>query len=107
MHPILRTVLEHLALGLLTLFVVSIIIFSSLQFLPGDFATAVLGQAATPETVAAFRNELGLNEPLPVQCVPRACMNATSCTQALALLNSSRSMIRDPPAASVKSFLAT
>jgi peptide/nickel transport system permease protein len=63
MHPILRTVLERLALGLLTLFVVSIIIFSSLQFLPGDFATAVLGQAATPETVAAFRNELGLNEP--------------------------------------------
>jgi peptide/nickel transport system permease protein len=63
MHPILRTVLERLALGLLTLFVVSIIIFSSLQFLPGDFATAVLGQSATPETVAAFRNELGLNEP--------------------------------------------
>lgn len=63
MHPILRTVLERLALGLLTLFVVSIIIFSSLQFLPGDFATAVLGQAATPETVAAFRKELGLNEP--------------------------------------------
>jgi peptide/nickel transport system permease protein len=63
MHPILRTVLERLALGLLTLFVVSIIIFSSLQFLPGDFATAVLGQSATAETVAAFRNELGLNEP--------------------------------------------
>jgi peptide/nickel transport system permease protein len=63
MHPILRTVLERLALGLLTLFVVSIIIFSSLQFLPGDFATAVLGQAATPENVAAFREELGLNEP--------------------------------------------
>ncbi len=63
MHPIVRTVLQRLGLGLLTLFVVSIIIFSSLQFLPGDFATSVLGQSATPETVAAFRRELGLNEP--------------------------------------------
>ncbi|NNJ74755.1 MAG: ABC transporter permease [Anderseniella sp.] len=63
MHPIVRTVLQRLGLGLLTLFVVSIIIFSSLQFLPGDFATSVLGQAATPETVAAFRRELGLNDP--------------------------------------------
>ncbi|MGI9512709.1 MAG: ABC transporter permease [Anderseniella sp.] len=63
MHPIVRTVLQRLGLGLLTLFVVSVIIFSSLQFLPGDFATSVLGQAATPETVAAFRKELGLNEP--------------------------------------------
>ncbi len=63
MHPIVRTVLQRLGLGLLTLFVVSVIIFSSLQFLPGDFATSVLGQAATPETVAAFRRELGLNDP--------------------------------------------
>jgi peptide/nickel transport system permease protein len=63
MHPILRTILQRLGLGLLTLFVVSIIIFSAMQFLPGDFATAVLGQAATPETVAAFRKELGLNDP--------------------------------------------
>ncbi len=63
MHPILKTILQRLGLGLLTLFVVSLIIFSALQFLPGDFATAVLGQAATPETVAAFRKELGLNDP--------------------------------------------
>ena len=63
MHPILRTILQRLGLGLLTLFVVSIIIFSAMQFLPGDFATAVLGQSATPETVAAFRKELGLNDP--------------------------------------------
>ena len=63
MHPILKTILQRLGLGLLTLFVVSLIIFSAMQFLPGDFATAVLGQAATPETVAAFRKELGLNDP--------------------------------------------
>jgi len=67
MHPILRTILQRLGLGLLTLFVVSLIIFSSMQFLPGDFATAVLGQSATPETVAAFRKELGLNDPAVVR----------------------------------------
>jgi peptide/nickel transport system permease protein len=69
MHPILRTILQRLGLGLLTLFVVSIIIFSAMQFLPGDFATAVLGQSATPETVAAFRKELGLNDPAVVRYI--------------------------------------
>lgn len=63
MHPILLTVIKRLALGVLTLFVVSVIIFSALEFLPGDFGQAVLGQAALPETVAAFRKELGLDLP--------------------------------------------
>ena len=66
MHPILSTVIQRLGLGLLTLFIVSIIIFSSLEFLPGDFGQAVLGQAALPETVEAFRRELGLDRP-PVE----------------------------------------
>ena len=63
MHPILVTVLQRLGLGLATLFFVSVIIFSSLEFLPGDFTQAILGQAATKETVAAFRKEIGLDEP--------------------------------------------
>ncbi len=63
MHPVIRTVLQRLGLGFLTLFVVSIIIFSSIEMLPGDFTQAVLGQAATEETVAAFRRELGLDQP--------------------------------------------
>jgi len=63
LHPVLATVLQRLGLGLLTLFIVSIIIFSSLEMLPGDFTEAVLGQAATEETVAAFRRELGLDQP--------------------------------------------
>ena len=49
-------------MGLITLSVVSIIIFSSMELLPGDFGQAVLGQAATEETVAAFRRELGLDQ---------------------------------------------
>ena len=63
MHPVLKTVLGRLGLGLATLFIVSIIIFSAIEMLPGDFGQAILGQAATEETVAAFRRELGLDEP--------------------------------------------
>lgn len=66
MHPLLRTVLQRLGLGFITLFVVSLIIFSAIEFLPGDFAKAILGQAATPETVAAFQKEIGLDKP-PVE----------------------------------------
>ena len=55
--------LERLGLGLATLFVVSIIIFSAIELLPGDFGQAVLGQSATEETIAAFRRELGLDQP--------------------------------------------
>jgi peptide/nickel transport system permease protein len=60
---ILRIVAQRLALGLLTLFVVSLIIFLGVEALPGDLAQAILGQSATPETVAAFRRELGLDLP--------------------------------------------
>ncbi|HYB10881.1 MAG TPA: ABC transporter permease [Alphaproteobacteria bacterium] len=63
MSPILRTILQRLGLGLITLFVVSLVIFSAVTMLPGDFATSILGQAATPETVAAFRHQVGLDQP--------------------------------------------
>ena len=66
MHPVLTTIIQRLGLGLITLFVVTVIIFSSIEFLPGDFGEAVLGQAALPETVEAFRRELGLDRP-PVE----------------------------------------
>jgi peptide/nickel transport system permease protein len=66
MHPLLRTVLQRLGLGLITLFVVSLIIFSAIEFLPGDFAQAILGQSATAETVEAFQKEIGLDKP-PVE----------------------------------------
>ncbi|NCF49083.1 MAG: ABC transporter permease subunit [Bacteroidetes bacterium] len=63
MHPVLVTVVQRLGLGLATLFAVSIIIFTSIAMLPGDFGQSVLGQSATEETVAAFRRELGLDKP--------------------------------------------
>ena len=63
------TVIRRLALGLLTLFMVSVVIFGSVTLLPGSYARAVLGQAATPQTIAAFEKELGLDRPSAVRYV--------------------------------------
>ena len=64
MNTITRIILQRLALGLLTLLVVSIVIFVAVNLLPGDFAENILGQSATPEAVAAIRRDLGLDQPL-------------------------------------------
>ena len=63
MRTVLSTVMQRLLLALLTLFIVSLLIFSAVAILPGDFAKAVLGQSATPETVAAYRQQIGLDRP--------------------------------------------
>ncbi|PMU22471.1 MULTISPECIES: ABC transporter permease [unclassified Pseudomonas] len=63
MNSLFKLVLQRLALGLLSLFAVSVIIFLAVGMLPGDIAQAMLGQSATPETVAAFRAQLGLDLP--------------------------------------------
>lgn len=61
--PIAAMLLRRLGAGLLTLLIVSLIIFFGVQLLPGDFATAVLGQSATPASIAALQSRLGLNLP--------------------------------------------
>ncbi|MDE0282909.1 MAG: ABC transporter permease [Gammaproteobacteria bacterium] len=63
MKDILRMLIQRLSLGLLTLFVVSVIIFLAVSMLPGDAAQAMLGQAATEETVEALRKRMGLDQP--------------------------------------------
>jgi peptide/nickel transport system permease protein len=67
MHPVLRTVLQRLGLGILTLLVVAVVIFSTISFLPGGYAQNILGQGATPELVANFNHELGLDRPAPTR----------------------------------------
>ncbi len=57
-----KIIAQRLLLGLVTLLVVSIIIFVAVNALPGDFAQAILGQGATPEAVAAIREQLGLDQ---------------------------------------------
>ncbi len=63
MIHILKIVAQRIALGLLTLFAISLIITFGVELLPGDLAEAILGQGATPETVKVFRTELGLDKP--------------------------------------------
>lgn len=62
-HPILSMVASRVGLGLLSLLIVSLIIFSAVSFLPGSYASAILGQNATPEAIAAMEAKLGLNRP--------------------------------------------
>ena len=64
---ILKLVLRRLALGVLTLFVVSLAVFLLSQALPSDPARAVLGREATEENVAAFRAQYGLDQPMITQ----------------------------------------
>jgi peptide/nickel transport system permease protein len=59
-----RFIARRVALGVLTLFLVSIVVFAATQALPGDAARAILGKEATPERIAALRNQLHLNESL-------------------------------------------
>ncbi len=63
----LRFVLRRLGLLALTLFAVSVLIFSITQILPGDVATMILGMQATPQDLATLRSQLGLDQPAIVQ----------------------------------------
>lgn len=54
---------KRLGLGGLTLAIIAVFIFSVVELLPGDITQEILGNNATPETVAAFRRQLGLDEP--------------------------------------------
>ncbi|WP_145721772.1 ABC transporter permease [Mesorhizobium tianshanense] len=63
MSFIVKLVAQRMALGILLLFAVSVLIFAGTQILPGDIAQAILGQSATPESLANLREQLGLNDP--------------------------------------------
>jgi peptide/nickel transport system permease protein len=62
-HPILKLVIQRLALGLLLLLAISAVIFLGVEALPGDTAQAILGQSATPQALANLREQMGLNDP--------------------------------------------
>ena len=57
-------IVRRVLLGVLTLFVASVVIFAATQALPSDPARAILGRSATPESVAELRAQLGLNKPV-------------------------------------------
>ena len=55
---------RRLLIGVFILLIVSALVFAGTEILPGDVATAILGQSATPELVALIRERLGLNDPV-------------------------------------------
>ena len=65
MPPLLKLILIRLGLGVLTLFLVSLIVFAATQLLPGDPAQAILGKdAADKARYEALRQQLQLDRPL-------------------------------------------
>lgn len=64
---IVLLVVRRTLLSVVTLLLVSLIVFSILEVLPGDVATRILGRDATPETLNLLRAELGLDRPAAVR----------------------------------------
>jgi peptide/nickel transport system permease protein len=60
-HPIARLFLRRLAIGVVTLFLVSVVVFVATEVLPGNAAYAILGRNATPARVRAVEAVLHLN----------------------------------------------
>ena len=63
MHPVLKLVVQRIALGLVLLLAVSAVIFLGVEALPGDTAQAILGQSATPQALENLRAQMGLDQP--------------------------------------------
>lgn len=64
-----RMIIQRILIGFATLWVVSVLVFVGTSVLPGDVAEIVLGQTATPETLAAYRAERGLDQSLTMQYI--------------------------------------
>lgn len=68
MTPLLKVILIRLGLGVLTLFLVSVVVFFATQALPGDPARSILGQdAANKVRYEALRKRLNLDRPMYTQ----------------------------------------
>src|ERR1035437_1026093 len=60
-------VVRRFGLGIVTLFLVSVVIFAASEVLPGNAAYAVLGHSATPDRIKILEQQLHLNRPAVVQ----------------------------------------
>jgi peptide/nickel transport system permease protein len=60
--PILKYILRRVLLGVVTMFVISVLVFLATEALPGDAAVAKLGRSATPAALSAFRAHYHLNQ---------------------------------------------
>ena len=62
-----RFLLRRIALALVTLWLLSVIVFVATEVMPGDVARSILGPTAAPETVAALNEQLGTDRPVLVR----------------------------------------
>ncbi len=63
------TIARRVGAAVITLFIVVLVVFLLQQLIPGDPATAIAGDDASPELIAQIRDQLNLNAPLPLQLV--------------------------------------
>jgi peptide/nickel transport system permease protein len=66
-HPMRSMFLQRLGLGLVTVWIVSVLVFWATEVLPGNAALAVLGHSATPQRLHALEIQLHLDRPLVAQ----------------------------------------
>jgi peptide/nickel transport system permease protein len=64
---LIRLIAQRLGLGIITLWAASVLIFVGTEILPGDLASSILQNSATPESLAEMRKELGLDRPAIVR----------------------------------------
>jgi peptide/nickel transport system permease protein len=63
-RPITAMIIRRSLLGVLTIVLIAIIVYAATTVIPGDAATAILGNQATPNRIEKLRIELGLDEPV-------------------------------------------
>ena len=63
----IRYIIRRVLFFIPVLIIVSFLTFLTVHLVPGDPAKVLLGESATPQTVAALRQQMGLDKPLPVQ----------------------------------------
>ena len=66
-HPLLAFTVRRIGAGLVTLLVVSMLVFAACQVLPGDAASVILGRQATGQQLRQLRTEMGINRPVVVR----------------------------------------
>lgn len=66
-HPFRDLLVRRLAIGIVTLFVIAVLVFLATEVLPGNAARAALGRNATPVALHALEHRLGLDRSLVAQ----------------------------------------
>ena len=66
-RPEMKYFIKKTVSMIITLLIVSFLMFLVFEIIPGDAAVSKLGTEATPEQVERYRESMGLNDPVPVR----------------------------------------